>query len=222
MQSREFAVVDLEVNLTRRLKRALQDEQNDVLDRLRNLKGAPAAERLLPDEKSQVERYAAAARPLLAEAATAGALFSDETLGLPGRDAPVDVEVLDLAEECGSGIVSPLRRRLEQAIEAGAGDDQSVLVESLGSAYREWKTQRIERLAGDVLSAAFSRGTWQAAPGGARFRWVVEDTEGPCPDCDDDALAGDIPKGEVFPTGQHHPPAHSGCRCLLVPHLAAT
>ena len=221
MQAREFAVVDLEVNLTRRLKRALQDEQNDVLDRLRNLKGAITAAALLPDEKAQITRYAGAARPLLTEAAAAGALFTDETLGLPGRDAPVEVDISDLADECGTGIVEPLRRRMEQAIETGGGDDQAVLVESLGAAYREWKTQRIERLAGDVLSAAFSRGTWKAAPGGARLRWVVEDVDGPCPDCDDDALAGDIPKGEEFPTGQQHPPAHSGCRCLLVPSLAA-
>jgi hypothetical protein len=24
-------------------------------------------------------------------------------------------------------------------------------------------------------------------------------------------------KGETFPTGQAHPPAHPGCRCLLAP-----
>ena len=49
------------------------------------------------------------------------------------------------------------------------------------------------------------------------MRWVVDDVDGPCPDCDDDALAGLLPKGEEFPTGQTYPPAHSGCRCLLVP-----
>ena len=217
LQAREFAIVDLEVTLTRRLKRVLQDEQNDVLDRLRSLKGAPTLEALLLDEPAQTERYAAAARPMLTDAAAAGAVFADETLGLPGRDAPVEVDVADLATETGGGIVPALRRRLEQAIDAGAGDDQAVVMESLGAAYREWKTQRIERLAGDMLSAAFSRGTWQATPDGARLRWVVEDADGPCPDCDDDALAGDLPKGESFPTGQRHPPAHSGCRCLLVP-----
>ena len=217
LQSRESAVVDLEVALTRRLKRTLQDEQNDVLDRLRGVKGAPTVETLLPDTSAQVGRYAGAARSLLADAAAAGAVFADETLGRPGRDAPVEVDVSDLADDCGRGIVSALRRRLEQAIETGEAEDQAVLVESLGAAYREWKTQRIERLAGDVLSAAFSRGTWQATPEGARLRWVVEDADGPCPDCDDDALAGDLPKGEAFPTGQPYPPAHSGCRCLLVP-----
>ncbi len=92
-----------------------------------------------------------------------------------------------------------------------------MLVESLGAAYREWKSQRIERIAGDALSGAFSRGTWHAMPEGASMRWIVEDVDGPCPDCDDDALAGVLPRGEVFPTGQHYPPAHSGCRCLLVP-----
>jgi hypothetical protein len=30
-------------------------------------------------------------------------------------------------------------------------------------------------------------------------------------------LAGPTPKGQAYPTGQLHPPAHHGCRCLLVP-----
>ncbi|MDE3206011.1 MAG: DivIVA domain-containing protein [Acidobacteriota bacterium] len=219
LQAREFAVVELETSLTRRLKRALQDEQNDVLDRLRNLKEAPTVARLLPDADGHRERYVAAARPLLVDAATAGAAFADETLGLEARPSAGAVEVEDLARECASSIVDALRRRLEQAMERGRGEDQSVLVDSLGAAYREWKTQRIERLAGDVLAGAFSRGTWTAAPDGALFRWVVEDVDGPCPDCDDDALAGSIPRSEPFPTGQPYPPAHSGCRCLLVPSL---
>ena len=74
-----------------------------------------------------------------------------------------------------------------------------------GSAYREWKSERIERIAGDVLAAAFSRGTWHEVPDGTPLRWIVEDTDGPCPDCDDDALAGSLPKGEAFPTGQPLP-----------------
>ncbi|HET9075377.1 MAG TPA: DivIVA domain-containing protein [Acidimicrobiales bacterium] len=219
LQWRESAVVDLEVTLTRRLKRALQDEQNDVLDRLRNLKGEPTVAALLPDGADQTARYRDAAQPLLQEAARAGAGFAAATLDLgeAAAEAAGRVDIEDLAGETGSGIVDPLRRRLEQAVERNADDDPAVLIESLGAAYREWKTQRIERLAGDMLSAAFSRGTWEAAPDGAVLRWIVEDTDGPCPDCDDDALAGELPKGEVFPTGQHHPPAHSGCRCLLVP-----
>jgi hypothetical protein len=48
------------------------------------------------------------------------------------------------------------------------------------------------------------------------LRWIVDDDGGPCPDCDDDALAGPTRKGDPFPTGQLHPPAHPGCRCVLV------
>ena len=215
MQKREAAVVDLEVALTRKLKRALQDEQNDLLDRLRGIRGEPTAERVLPDNDAQISRYASAAAPLIEDAAKAGMAFASETLGAASPEG--EVPVADLATDAGRSIAEALRRRLEQAVHAHAGEDQNVLIESVGSAYREWKSQRIERISGDVLAAAFSRGTWHATPEGAPVRWVVEDVDGPCPDCDDDALAGQLPKGEAFPTGQVHPPAHSGCRCLLVP-----
>jgi hypothetical protein len=64
---------------------------------------------------------------------------------------------------------------------------------------------------------AFGRGLYVALPEGASARWLVDDGGVPCPDCDDDALAGAVTKGEPFPTGPCHPPAHPGCRCLLVP-----
>ncbi len=216
MQKRESAIVDLEVTLTRKLKRALQDEQNDLLDRLRSLRGEPTASGLLPEHDAQVAHYAEATSPLLEKASAAGAAFAAEVLEVKPASRG-SVSVGEVANEAARSIVDPLRRRLEEVIAAQAGEDQSALVESLGAAYREWKSQRIERIAGDALSGAFSRGTWHAMPEGASMRWIVEDVDGPCPDCDDDALAGVLPRSEVFPTGQHYPPAHSGCRCLLVP-----
>jgi DivIVA domain-containing protein len=219
IQKRESVVVDLEVALARKLKRALQDEQNDLLDRLRSLRGEPSAARLLPDVDEQVARYAAAFRPLLAKAASAGAAFADEILGSKSTAGAGSPPLKALADEAAGSIVEALRRLLEQAISVNSGEEQTVLVDSLGSAYREWKTQRVERVAGDALSAAYARGAWQSVPDAASMRWVVEDLDGPCPDCDDNALAGTLPKSEAFPTGQHHPPAHSGCRCLLVPVL---
>ena len=215
LQRRDSQLVDLETGLTRKLKRALQDEQNDLLDRLRGLRGEPTASALLPSLEEHTARYSKASLPLVEQAASAGGAFVGDVLGSGTAGPPVEVE--DLATEAASTIVGPLRRRLEHLISSGAGEEQSVLVESLGAAYREWKSHRIERVSGDVLAAAFSRGTWSATPEGTSFRWIVEDVDGPCPDCDDDALAGDLPKGEPFPTGQAHPPAHSGCRCLLVP-----
>ena len=214
LQKREESVSPLEVTLTRKLKRALQDEQNDLLDRLRGLRSEITAAALLPSEAEHRDRYVKAALPVVNQAAGAGSGFAAELLG---REAGAAPDVAQLAGEAAEAIVAPLRRRLEQAIQTGATEDQAVLVESLGAAYREWKSQRVERIAGDALSAAFSRGTWQAVPEGAAMRWIVDDVDGPCPDCDDDALAGSLPKGEPFPTGQAHPPAHPGCRCLLVP-----
>ena len=214
LQKREESVSPLEVTLTRKLKRALQDEQNDLLDRLRGLRAEITAAALMPSEEEHRQRYVKAALPVVNQAAGAGSAFAAEVLGCEPAGAP---DVTQLAGEAAEAIVGPLRRRLEQAVQTGATEDQAVLVESLGAAYREWKSQRVERIAGDALSAAFSRGTWQAVPEGATMRWIVDDVDGPCPDCDDDALAGALPKGEPFPTGQAHPPAHPGCRCLLVP-----
>src|SRR5579875_1121499 len=76
LQRRESALADLETALTRHLKRALQDEQNDVLDRLRSLRGEPSAAGLLPDPAEQSARFAAAARAHLERAAMAGAAFA--------------------------------------------------------------------------------------------------------------------------------------------------
>jgi len=214
LQKREEAISSLEVSLTRKLKRALQDEQNDILDRLRGLRSEVTAALLLPATSSHKDRYTKAALPLVVQAADAGAAFAANVLGGGAGTSP---DVTPIADEAAEAIVGPLRRRLEQAIAVGGSEDQAVLIESLGAAYREWKSQRVERVSGDALFAAFSRGTWHAVPDGAPMRWIVDDVDGPCPDCDDDALAGGLPKGEAFPTGQAHPPAHTGCRCLLVP-----
>jgi hypothetical protein len=46
---------------------------------------------------------------------------------------------------------------------------------------------------------------------------VVEPPEGACSDGEDNALAGVIGAGEAFPTGHLHAPAHSTCRCQVVP-----
>jgi DivIVA domain-containing protein len=217
-QRRDEAVETLEAALARRLKRVLQDEQNDLLDRLRNVRGQPTAAEVLPARDAHAERFAEAGRPLLDQAARAGAAFVRSSLSgqaVPECDELPDLD--DLAAELASAIVDPLRRRLEEVFAEGDGDDATELAELLGAAYREWKTQRIELTASDHVASAFGRGAFAATPKDVLSRWVVEDVDGPCPDCDDNALAGDLPWGDAFPTGQPHPPAHAGCRCLLVP-----
>jgi DivIVA domain-containing protein len=221
LERRDEVAGHLDSSLARKLKRALQDEQNSILDRLRNLKGAPTAANVLPSAEEQPDRFVEAGRPLLQEAAKAGAqlvasLYGDEAT-LPGLELG---RIDDLAEELGRAIAEPLHQRLELAF-SSSDEDVAELAEVLGAAYREWKTQRIEAAARDQVAAAFSRGAYLAFPEGAVLHWVVDPSEGPCPDCEDNELAGAQPKSEPWPTGQLYPPAHPGCRCALAPDQPA-
>ena len=194
--------------LARRIKRTMQDDQNDILDRLR-AQGAWSPTVLLSEDEHE-RRYALAATGHLEEAAKAGAVFGG---GKPD-DAPA---VHELAAELARSILSPLRRRLEGEGAAADQGDEAALVEHVGSAFREWKGRRVERAVTDQAHAAFASAVLAVTPKDASLRWVVDDDGDECPDCDDNALAGLVPAGEPFPTGHRHPPAHPGCRCLTAP-----
>jgi len=217
LQRRDAVVSPIEANLIRRLKRGLQDDQNDLLDRLRGLRSSQKASAVvLPERSAHTARFRDAGRPFLSEAVTAGVAFV--ATQLPGLRPSEHLGGVDrAADDLADAVVEPLRRRLVSVLSASEGEDPVVVAEAVGAAYREWKTKRVEVVAADHVAAAFAAGAYAATPTGTSLRWLVEDTGGPCPDCDDNVLAGDQPKGEPFPTGQKHPPAHPGCRCLLVP-----
>ena len=196
--------------LGRALKRALRDDQNVLLDALRHSSGAPDLAVLLPEDQ-QLERISEATAVLLAEAWRVG----HDWLG-GGAPVPEDATKAGgrLALELAAEVTALLRHRLSEALSPlGEGADGSA--DAAGAAYREWRGSRVEGSAGDFATRAFCEG---AITGGAgvTVRWVVDDDGQPCPDCDDNALAGAVAAGEEFPTGQLHPPVHPGCRCLLV------
>jgi hypothetical protein len=152
--------------------------------------------------------------PALEQSAAAGVSFA----GLKGGVGPKADVLLGIAHQLAEGVVGPLRRRLT----AGEGledAEEAVVAEHVGSAFREWKGERVERLAGDHVVAAFSAGTLAAAEstGTSSLEWVAVSDSGdaPCPDCEDNGLNGSQAPGEEFPTGHRHPPAHPGCRCLI-------
>ena len=215
---RDELIDPIVTTLSRRLKRTLQDSQNELLDGLRS-NGSRWSIDLLPDETEHIDSVSTAAIPALEQSAAAGVSFS----GLRGAGGPKTDVLLDIAHDLAQAVVGPLRRRLADG-DGLEGAEESVVAEHVGSAFREWKGERIERLAGDHVVAAFSAGTIAAAQGdpSTQLEWVAVSDSGdpPCPDCEDNGLNGSQAPGEEFPTGHRHPPAHPGCRCLLA--LSAT
>ncbi len=208
LDRRDAALVEIEKHLARRLKRVLADEQNETLDLLRRTKGTPNAEGVLPAEADHHERYRAAALEDLSAAERAGAGFFGAA---PERQA----DVFDVAGDFAGEILRQIRAQLVRALDDGG--DEYELGDRVRSCYREWKTQRIADAAAQDVLVAFNRGVAEAAADGLSFRWLMDDGDQPCPDCDDNQLGGAVRKGEPFPTGDLCPPAHPGCRCMAVP-----
>jgi hypothetical protein len=197
-------------DLAHRAKRAVQDEQNDVLDRLRRQRGKIDVGTVLPATDEQLSRWAHVLQPAADAAYAAGGA----SIGAPAGPAVPSAFLGELA----TTVVTPLRTRLESSLSSidarTPADVELAIAQALGARYREWRGQDLEEALGDALAAAFARGAYDAAPPGSQLRWVPARV-GKCPDCDDNALEPTL-RGNDFPTGQSHPPAHPGCRCLLV------
>jgi cell division septum initiation protein DivIVA len=227
---RDHLLGPVTAKLGRALKRALQDDQNDLLNALRQTSRKPVLDELDPPAV-QRERFIQAASDPLARAYEAGAAFlvTGDAVEGPSVSAPAPSEAVAfeagtaLAAELADDLSGVLRQRTEEALSELDGTLEGA-ADAAGIAYREWKGSRVEGLAGDFTTQAFALGELavleSVGKGGALFvRWAVEDDDGggSCPDCDDNSLAGPQLPGALFPTGHSHPPVHPGCRCLLVP-----
>ncbi len=216
LEARTELLQPVTTQLARRLKRALQDDQNRLLDRLRSRSAAGTPDDLFPEDE-EAALYVEASVALLQEAANAGVAFAASHGGGVAAKASPSQLARPVAGRLASTVVAPLRRRLAGEDGLGSAESAEDTVERVGAAYREWRGERIERLVGDAALEAFSAGV-TAAPGeGTGLRWVLAGDGPACADCDDNALAGVVRAGEEFPTGHRHPPAHAGCRCLVVP-----
>lgn len=205
------------------LKRALRVEQNELLDRLRSLPRGADPLTALPVEKAASE-LAEATRAGLVVAFDAGTRFAEERIGSNGNGTgpPRDPVVAHATAEAvasglGTEVAAAIVRRLDEGIH-GVSTEGGSLQHAVGAAYREWKGERVEDVAADHVTAAFAQGALDAAKrAGSRVVWIADDGTSRCSDCEDDELAGALVAGTAFPTGQTHPPAHGGCRCVLAP-----
>jgi hypothetical protein len=206
---RDELLTPIAQELVRHAKRVLQNEQNEILDGLRRQRRRPTADKLLPTLPEQVAAWSEVLAPAIIEAygaaRTAAEPDAEPVSGPPPRIVTGMIEVL----------VTPLRDRLLAAVDETLEDDANpdVIAHRIGARYREWKGEELDNRIRDLLAAVYARGVYDAAPDGARLRWVPAE-QGQCPDADDNALEP-TRRGERFPTGQQFPPAHPGCRCLL-------
>jgi DivIVA domain-containing protein len=202
--ARDEALHPVITQLARHIKRALGDDQNRMLEILRNSPQAQG-DALLGPEDMHLSTFVTAAQGHIADAFAAGGAFGGATGSV--HDESV---VAQSSSGLARNVVTMLRRRIE--VDAGSGEEAG---ERVGAAFREWRGERIERLVGDYALQAFSAGV-ASVNDGRQVRWVLT-TENGCSDCADNALAGAVSMAEGFPTGHPYPPAHPGCRCLVTP-----
>lgn len=204
----EVVLLPLRRDALKRAKRALQDDQNALLERLRTQKGRIDLEVTLGDASRQLDTWVA----LLSDPISKAFIGAHTTLTTePAPPVP---------EELSSGpvhvLIDGLRSRLGTVIAANVSpDSDDSISRAVSSCFREARGPALELAIGDALSAAWSRGVYEAVADGTLLRWVPLEA-GKCSDCDDNALEP-TPRGERFPTGQAFPPAHPGCRCLITP-----
>jgi cell division septum initiation protein DivIVA len=125
--------------LSRTVKRTLADDQNRLLDRIRN---APTMgiDELLGSEDEQLALFATAVRGHLAEAFVAGTAFAGPASAAASEGDAVDRSSSGLSRV----VVTMLRRRIEEGSEE--------LGDRVFAAFRDWRGERVERLAGDYAT----------------------------------------------------------------------
>jgi DivIVA domain-containing protein len=214
---RDEALVPLIVSAARKLKRVLADEQNGVLDTLRQKEPVRSLDMLLADLDQHMASYAGALTDELLGAACAGAVelgLSDNKTTRRKLDKSGGVDAAQALLR--SGLVGPLRARIERCIADGAGDNEDI-TKRVRSVYREWKTQHIDDQLDDVFRFAYGGGMSVSTTPGTAMVWTIDPNEPACPDCEDNSLAGAVSAGDSYPTGNTSAPAHPGCRCLMLP-----
>lgn len=205
--ARDIAFTRSGSELRRKLKRALADDQSDILDRLQQARRKMSLEHL-PTSDEQLERFRAAITPAVSTVATAGATHGGGTIKKASIAALVDRAL--------ARVVDPLRTRTETSVSHADGDVDEAL-EAIRAHYRDLRSGDLPEIVDDLLAESFALGLYESLPAGTPVRWVADPRETPSPDCYDNTLADDVVVPGEFPTGHAHPLGGPGCRCLVLP-----
>ncbi len=202
---RDEVLAPVVVAMSRKLKRVLADEENEVLEYLRGKKNALTTDAIVGELEVHAKRFSDAVAEDIMTAAKGAAKSAKATDVIPTVDVLIGVQ-----------LVKPLRDRLAKAIEQN-GTDRVAMAKALRGVYRQWKSQHIDEQVDDIACLSYSRGFFAGVKPGTQVCWMVDPNGPECPDAEDNSLAGCIALGKEFPTGNLHPLAHAGCRCLLAP-----
>lgn len=206
--ARDVAVTRSEANLRRQLRRALNDDQSEVLDRLRSGRGRIEVDEL-QDAAEQREHFLAPLRRGLTDTARAGARAG-------GAD-DVQAESLDnVIDQMAAYVVDRVRRPTVAAIEEADHADREKILEPIRSIYRDFRNIGLPELVADALNEAFAIGYYDSIAPGVPVLWAIDPRTDPDPVCEVNRDRTDLVKGEPFPSGHVRPLALPGCRCLVI------
>ena len=212
---RDAALAPVIAAMSRKLKRVLADEQNEVLDILRGKLSVKTLDAIVGPKADHSARMIEALEVSLKAGALAGAKSlsdaSDKDL-----QKMVATQMAAINEYVIATVVVPLRERLSRSISQASGDNAE-LTSLVRVVYREWKNQHVDTQVDNIAQTSFGRGAFAALTPGTKVCWKVDPNGPACADAEDNSLAGFVVAGDAFPTGHTHAPAHAGCRCALVP-----
>ena len=212
---RDAALAPVIAAMSRKLKRVLADEQNEVLDILRGKLSVKTLDAIVGPKADHSVRMIEALEASLKAGALAGAKSlsdaSDKEL-----QKMVATQMAAINEYVIATVVVPLRERLSRSISQASGDNAE-LTSLVRVVYREWKNQHVDTQVDNIAQTSFGRGAFAALTPGTKVCWKVDPNGPACADAEDNSLAGFVVAGDAFPTGHTHAPAHAGCRCALVP-----
>jgi len=203
------------VAMARKLKRVLADEQNTVLGHVRAKRSSLDIDAVLGTEAEHSARYATAVAEDSMAAASAGAK-SVKAAGGSSRRVTQKAIAAHAVSAITAGLVAGFREDARIAIGEAEGD-REVLLGLIRDVYRSWKTERIDSHVDDIACSSYSHGAYLALEPGSKITWMAEPDTNCCSECEDNSLGGTVVRGDDFPTGHSHPPAHAGCRCLVAP-----
>ena len=211
---RDEALAPVIAAMSRRLKRVLADEQNEVLDILRGKLSVKTLDAIVGPKADHSARMIEALEASLKGAAIAGAKSLSDASDKEVQKM-VATQMAAINEYVVATVVVPLRERLSRSISQASGDNAE-LTSLVRLVYREWKNTHVDTQVDNIAQTSFGRGAFAALTPGTKICWKVDPNGPACADAEDNSLAGFVGAGEAFPTGHTHAPAHAGCRCALV------